>query len=164
MGDNFWSVSGCNLNGHTRPDVWWYGRPGLGCWYYRPNAASDKGPWWVSGPIHANFAAGGHECGGAGAPTDAEKVCNSGPYRRWQRFEGGRFVVDNANVAHYHHAAFSSPCLAGVVEASDLDSWLDEELDVPDPPIIDAKGKALNGGKVRTRKVKRRDLPVADGR
>lgn len=111
MGDGYWSQSGCNVNGNTRPDVWWYGVPGQGSWYWRPGNA-NPGPYFVGGPIYANFAVGGYECGGAGAPTAPEIFCTGMAYTYLssQRFEGGSFVVTLDHVGHYRAGVHSNSC------------------------------------------------------
>lgn len=161
MGDHYWSQSGCHGPVYQdRPDVWWYGIPGQGSWYYRPGASYGAGPWFVSGPVYQNFAAGGYECGGAGAPTDYEHLCSSGQISSWQRFEGGRFVVI-AGVAHYQTGQFDPPCAAsftaGEVSPEQL-AWLDEEVDVPDLPIF-LDGKPVNAGRVVVHRARRADIP-----
>lgn len=119
MGNGYWSQSGCNLNGHTRPDIWWYGYPGTGAFYWKPGDP-NPGPYFVGGPIHANFAAGGYECGGCGRPIGPEYKCAGGqppnpplpPFNySFQIFEGGRFVTNiDWHSASYQAGDWSYPC------------------------------------------------------
>lgn len=53
MGERFWSTSNC------RPDVWWYGISGQGCWYW----TARFGQYWVSGGVHQKYSQVAYEWG-----------------------------------------------------------------------------------------------------
>lgn len=59
MADGAWSQSGC------RSDVWWYGYPGQGSYYW----TQRFGQYWVSGGVHAKYGQVLYECGMLGAPV-----------------------------------------------------------------------------------------------
>jgi hypothetical protein len=83
MADNAWSQSEC------REDVWWYGVPGQGCYYW----TEWYGTRWTGGIIYQTYARHGYECGWLGAPTSnygwiAEYQSNG------QWFEGGAILAN----------------------------------------------------------------------
>lgn len=88
MADYAWSQSNC------RPDVWWYGYPGQGSYYW----TQRFGQYWVGGIIHQRYAENRYECGGLGAPVKHYQwLSEFGQYGTW--FEGGAITVDG--VVHW---------------------------------------------------------------
>lgn len=85
MADGAWSASGC------RPDVWWWGIPGQGTWYW----TARYGQYWVGGIVYQIFAAHGYECGGLGAPVK--------PYGFISEFGGGEGVWFEGGVIVYRY-------------------------------------------------------------
>lgn len=86
MADNAWSQSTC------RADVWWYGVPGSGCWYW----TQRFGQYWVSGGVHQTYANNGWECGWLGAPVKSYQwLSEFSAYGQW--FEGGAIYYANGS-------------------------------------------------------------------
>lgn len=78
MADNAWSQSGC------RSDVWWYGIPGSGCYYW----TARFGQYWVGGGVYQKYASLGFECGGLGAPVkEYQWLSEFSAFGMW--FQGG---------------------------------------------------------------------------
>lgn len=81
MADGSWSASGC------RPDVWWYGYPGQGSYYW----TQRWGQYWVSGGVHVKYGQVAYECGMLGAPVKAYGwISEFSTNGQW--FEGGCIV------------------------------------------------------------------------
>lgn len=84
MANGAWSVSGC------RGDVWWYGYPGQGSYYW----TQRWGQYWVSGAIHTKYSQVLYECGMLGVAVKnygwISEFNNNG-----QWFEGGCIVWQN---------------------------------------------------------------------
>lgn len=59
VGDGFWTQSGC------KSDVWWYGVPGQGCWYW----TQRFGQHFVGGGLYQKYASLNYECGLLGPPV-----------------------------------------------------------------------------------------------
>lgn len=59
MADGAWSQSTC------RSDVFWWGVPGSGCWYW----TARFGQHWVGGGVWQMYANRGFECGDLGPPV-----------------------------------------------------------------------------------------------
>ena len=83
MADGAWSQSGC------RGDVWWYGFPGQGCYYW----TQRFGTYWVGSPL-ATYAAWQWECGQLGAPVkEFQFLSEFQAAGQW--FEGGAIYFKN---------------------------------------------------------------------
>lgn len=165
MADGAWSQSGCSGPVYeSRPDVWWYGIPGQGCWYW----TAVYGQWFVTGSIYANFASGGWECGNAGPPVGPMIRCRNNPLSRYQQdFEGGKFWTDSTGtVAHYAHgnhnvcagAAASPPRDPTDEETVDDSDFLATVIARPEPPPLDGRSRLVGDGTVPTTQVTIGDL------
>jgi hypothetical protein len=77
VADGSWSQSGC------RGDVWWYGFPGQGCYYW----TARFGTYWVGSPL-STYAAWQWECGQLGAPVKEYQFLSEFQ-AAGQWFEGG---------------------------------------------------------------------------
>lgn len=82
MGDGYWTQSTC------RGDVWWWGVPGSGTWYW----TARFGTQWVGGTVYQYYAAWGWECGQLGPPINPYGWVDQfgGGYGQW--FENGCIV------------------------------------------------------------------------
>ena len=87
MGERFWSVSDC------RPDIWWYGISGQGCWYW----TQRFGQYWVSGGIHIKYGQVAYECGMLGVPVKPAGKIGEFGNNNGQWFEGGCIVWNLQN-------------------------------------------------------------------
>lgn len=117
-GEGYWSVSTCSGPVYaSRTDIWWLGTTGSGAFYWHRNLGSGA-PWagqafYVSGRIHLSFAAGGYECGAAGAPTSEVHNCPvqyGNNIIQSQRFEQGRYIVRANGDTWYQHGVINSSC------------------------------------------------------
>jgi hypothetical protein len=78
VGERFWSTDPC------RPDVYWYGISGQGCWYW----TQRFGQYWVSGGIHQKYGQVLYQCGMLGTPVKtAGFLSEFNAQGQW--FEGG---------------------------------------------------------------------------
>lgn len=90
MADGAWSQSGC------RPDVWWYGVPGSGCWYW----TARFGQYWVSGGVHWKYSHMSYECGALGVAVKSYGyISEFNTEGQW--FEGGCIVWNGSNWVAY---------------------------------------------------------------
>lgn len=86
MADNAWGPSGCQPN---RPDVWYYGVPGQGCWYW----TARFGQHWVGSPL-GTYGRWNWECGALGPPVkDFEFLSEFGAAGQW--FQSGAIYFKN---------------------------------------------------------------------
>ncbi len=131
MADNAWSLSGCG-----RSDVWYYGIPGSGCWYW----TARYGTYWVGSDL-GPYGAQGWECGALGAPVKAyEYLTEFGAAGQW--FEHGALYYKNGA---WHEALGDYGQTAGRITADPGDWPADAELPpghadkVPTEPNITAE-------------------------
>lgn len=86
MADGAWSVSGCGRN-----DVYWYGVPGQGCYYW----TARFGQYFVGGVVFQSFRNQGYECGQLGAPVKPYQFLSEfGQNGQW--FEHGAILGNGA--------------------------------------------------------------------
>lgn len=114
MANGSWSQGTCG-----RTDVWWYGFPGQGSYYW----TARFGTYWV-GPTWGAFSAQGFECGALGAPVkDYEYLTEFGAPGQW--FEHGALYYKNGA---WHEALGDYGQTAGRITADPGDWPADAEL------------------------------------
>lgn len=127
MADNAWSQSGC------RTDVWWYGVPGQGSYYW----TARFGQYWVGGGVYQRFAAARYECGGLGAPVkEYQWLSEFGAYGMWFEFgaiyySGGAWRVAYGNYGQTAGRLVEEP---DPVIPADAEVPPDAPTDVPPAP------------------------------
>ncbi len=128
MADGSWSQSGCQP---SRPDVWWFGFPGQGCYYW----TFRFGQHWVGSNL-ALYAAWNHECGQLGPPVkDFEFLTEFGAAGQW--FEHGamyfKFGTWHVVIADYGQTAGRLADVGEWPTDAELPPGSDDEAPPPPP-------------------------------
>ena len=126
MGERFWSTSNC------RPDVWWYGISGQGCWYW----TARFGQYWVSGGVHQKYSQVAYECGMLGVPVKSYGwISEFGNNGQW--FEGGCIVWSGTQwVIKVGDWGQTAGRLAGDEPAREVEGILDEPVPEVEAPEL----------------------------
>lgn len=135
MSDNAWSQSGC------RSDVWWYGVPGQGCWYW----TARFGQHWVGSPL-GTYAAWQWECGALGAVVkDYEFLTEFAAAGQW--FEGGAIYFKNGQwrvvIGNFGQTAGRLADVGEFPADAEMPPVAVEAPITPLPPVLDWVGERL---------------------